>query len=549
MGNLFDPMTGKRIQKEGEEELEMLFDPMTGERIQKEREEELEMLFDPMTGERIQKEREEELEMLFDPMTGERIQKEREEESKMLFDPMTGKPIQKKKNIFWKWSRKKSSMRIGIVIVTIFIIGFIGLKSDVFYGNSTKVLLAVKNTLNDRSKFMKEIHSLEILKNNKYTINMDLALKYLADNGYEEEKEVTYRGNYISTKSEKQLVGDAWVSGMNRKAEINAILNTEQMKVQIPTIDDIIYFYNHKERKTGYITEMFDKNELEGIDKFLNMAVSDKKQKKTESELKKILFDAYKKLEFDSVGKKDFRIDGKNRSCKGYCMVYTKYDYIDLMDEIQDYIEESDSGLDNIIEYVTENSVSEYFREQKSNANDMPDIEFTFYLYKGKLASIELEVEREGIEILFHGGSIRTENIEVLQNGKTVIEIDGKIGGVRETGVLLIDGEQLSKWEYDSKTGDFKIEIGDESEAISVDGNIQSKWRNVTCEIQSATYFMYDEYDEYDEYYEYKEELTLRGSIVIKKGAKIKEMEGRGFDIGEGSYEELKVIEEKLNDI
>ena len=44
-------------------------------------------------------------------------------------------------------------------------------------------------------------------------------------------------------------------------------------------------------------------------------------------------------------------------------------------------------------------------------------------IHKNKLACIELEFEHEDIQIVFHGGRTRMQNMEIIENNETVTKI------------------------------------------------------------------------------------------------------------------------------
>ena len=479
----------------------------------------MENLFDPMTGKRLKREEEE---MLFDPMTGERLKREEEE---MLFDPMTGRPIGKRKNSIWK---KKMSSKIAMVFIVAVVIGLFGIKSGIFYGKSTKVLLAIKNTVEDQSEFGEALRGLEMLKSNSYTMDMNLRTD-----------DITFEGTYSSKKSKKQLNGKIQGEGMDKQQEFNTILTKDQLQVQIPTIDDIIYFYNYKENNTGYLVKELGTSSIDGINQLLKMLGSNKEQRKTSKDLRGVFLDHYKKLEFESVDKEKFEVNGKDRNCKGYRTTYTKYDYLELVRELESYMRDNYANLGNIGDF----SYSDIFDELASQGNHMIDKEITFYLYKNKLACIRIENEVGGKEreILFLGGETRTQNIKVTYNGDVIMELYGKTSGSKERGNLTVDGSGWINWSYDTKEGDFIITQGDDYGEGTIEGSIKSKWRSMTCKIDNITY----SYD--DDYYDY-EDINFSASIIIKKGAKIQKIEGRGFDVGNASEDELRVIKEKLDE-
>ena len=72
------------------------------------------------------------------------------------------------------------------------------------------------------------------------------------------------------------------------------------------------------------------------------------------------------------------------------------------------------------------------------------------------------------LEIHFLGGDTRIQNMEVIAEDETVVEIEGQTDGTTEFASLYIEGEEVLETEYDTKSG--KYEIGLTQDDISVSG-------------------------------------------------------------------------------
>ena len=490
--------------------MEMKFDPMTGEPIQTESEPKApEMKFDPMTGQPIQTESEPKApEMKFDPMTGQPVQAESQpKQPEMKFDPMTGQPVQANTSVpvydiaGAKKKKRKLPVFMGIVVALVLVCGvaFAGVKSGVFLGKSGKVALATANTISETSHLTKSLQGLNILASKNCTMDVDV------DMGSGGRISATYG----CTSSEKQVSGTVRIPDAG-SIDFIAGIDANEVKAKIPTLGNDVYVYNYTKEKTGYLADQLDQDTIDSIDELCKTIYSNKEQKKQSSELTKIFVEQYKELEFKSATKQSFEVNGKEHSCKGYQTTITEDDIQNLLDELEDYTgDQIGDTLDDQLD------VRDAFNECRDMFDDMPDMDVTFYIYKNKLACIEIEADGDDMQIIFHGGDTRMQNVEVLVNDDTVLELEGETSGKVEESRLYIDGSKVATVEYDYGSGDYEANIGNYAR---LNGTLKSDRKGFA--------FTFDADD-------------ISVEVNLSKGADLEEISGDTIDIGNASEREI----------
>ena len=525
----FDPMTGQPIQIESEPKApEMKFDPMTGQPVQVESQPtQPQMKFDPMTGQPIQIESEPKApEMKFDPMTGQPIQMESQpEQPQMKFDPMTGQPIQAQEQPVQpqaaapgynnvpggKKKKGKFAVAMGIVVALVLVCGvaFAGVKSGLFLSKSGKVALATSNTFSETSHLTKSLQGLDILATKNYTMDVDVDIS----------GEGRISASYANTSSEKQISGSVRIQDAG-SIDFIAAIDAEEVKAQIPTLGDDVYVYNYTKEKKGYLADQLDQDDIDGIDEICKTIYSNKEQKKQGKEIAKIFADQYKELKFKSASKQTFEVNGKDRSCKGYQTTVTSDDMINLMDKLEDYTRDQVGDvLDDQLD------VRDMFDEYRDMVEDMSDMDMTFYIYKNKLACVELEAEGDDVQLIFHGGDTRTQNMELLYNDKTQFEIKGETSGKVEESRIYVDGTKIATLSYDYGNGEYELDLGG---SYTVDGTLKSDRKGFTFTCDA-------------------DEISVE--VNLSKGVDLEKISGDTIDIGNASESELEDLWMKYLDM
>lgn len=428
----------------------------------------------------------------------------------MNFDPMTGQPIQQEMQApvytMPPGKKKKHGLALGISIAAVVIaacgVTFAGVRNGLFLSKSAKVAMATANTFSETSYLTQSFKGLDILATKSYTMNFDM------DMG----DEVSFDTTYACTSSEKQIFGSVDFP-YDDNVEFVVGIDDEEVKAQIPTLGDDVYVYNYTKEKTGYLAEQLEKKEIESIDELCKTIYSGKEQTKQGAELAKIFSDEYKSLTFKNAQKQTFEVDGKDRKCKGYETTVTKETVKDLLNKLEDYTKDQfGETLDDTMD------IRDSFDEARDAYEDLQDADIAFYIYKNKLACVDLKSDSNHIQIIFHGGDRRTQNVEMLVNDKTQLEIKGETDGKKEETRLYVAGNKVASLEYDYDNGKY---------TLSVDG--------------------YGDFDGILKTGRQGFEFTLNNpDISIKmnlcKGAELRTISGNKFDIGNASESEIEEL-------
>lgn len=499
----------------------MNFDPMTGEPINPAPtpapESVQQMNFDPMTGKPINPApapTPEQPQMKFDPMTGQPINPTLvQPQPQMAFDPMTGMPLQQPPK-----KKKKTGLIVGIVAGVVVVAGagtvFAGVQSGFFLSKSNKVLRATANTFSESSHVMEALSGLSVMSSKAYTVD----IKGEAE-GY------SVQATYAEKDDEKQISGS--VEGPELSdVEFLAGIDKDEIKLSAPLLGDKIYTYNYNEKKNGYLVDSMGADNVETLDKLCKQLFSDEEQKKNVEELSKKYSEMYKKLEFESADKESFEVDGKDRKCAGYKTTITSDYMVECVDIFEDYM---DAQMGDLVEQATTGSdyddYKESFDELRDAFKEMPDLDITFYIYKNKLAcvkAVEPSKEDQDIQMLFKGGDWRTQNMELISCGESVMKISGSQDGNEEVFGVSIEGEKVGELTYDFKSGEYTLDIEDEG---SVSGTLEGRRDGLKLTMEGA---------------------GVNISLDVKKGAELQKFSGEKFDIGNASEEELQALVQEI---
>lgn len=471
------------------------------------------MNFDPMTGEPINPApTPEQPQMNFDPMTGQPINPT-PVQPQMAFDPMTGMPLQQPPK-----KKKKTGLIAGIVAGVVVIAGagtvFAGIQSGFFLSKSDKVLRATANTFSEPSHFTEALSGLSVMSSKAYTVD----IKGEAE-GY------SVQATYAEKDNEKQISGSLEGPQFS-DVEFLAGIDKDEIKVSAPLLGDKIYTYNYNEEKNGYLAESMGADNVELLDKLCKQIYSDEEQKKKLSELSKKYSEMYKKLEFESADKESFEVDGKDRKCAGYKTTITSDYMIECVDIFEDYMDAQVGDLlDQAVTGSDYDDYKESFDELRDDFKEMPDIDITFYIYKNKLAcvkAVDPSEKDQDIQILFKGGDRRTQNMELISCGESVMKISGSEDGNEEVFGVSVEGEKVGELTYDFKSGEYTLDIEDEG---SVSGTLEGKRDGLTLTMEGA---------------------GMNLSLDVKKGAELQTFSGEKFDIGNASAEDLQTLVQEI---
>ena len=499
-GGGFDPMTGQPIGG-GNASSGMSFDPMTGEPI-REGSASAGSGFDPMTGQPIGGGSAPT--GGFDPMTGQPIGGG-SAPSGMGFDPMTGQPLGKgagKKS----FGALKWVLGIAVPVVAVGVVVFAGIKSGLFLGKSGKVMMAVNNTFQDSTHLAEDLNFADILDSDKYTVEVS-----------GEMPEGSAAITYGVSSDDKMLSGNLDISGMP-EIEFSAMLDSEALRLSIPSLDDQVYAYYYQSENDGYLMSNVDQESIDAMNDALVSLYSNSDYEDMVNDLKDCVKDELKNLEFEKASAREYEVDGKDRSCKGYVTVITADNMINIVDAMEDLFADQYGAQYELM-------MRENFDELRYELDAMSDIELTFYIYKNKLSAVNLYCEGSEIEWRFLGGDTRMQNMEIVADGETVMEVRGSVEGTEERTRVFADDVEVLDLQYDYKSGDFKVNAG---QLFSCKGNIQSGKKEFSITLDRLEYAFL--------------EADINGTVTVKKGVEKLDMDGEEFDIGNASLSDVEEL-------
>lgn len=507
----------------------------------------MEKRFDPMTGQPIQPQPvNEQPQMRFDPMTGQPIQPtpapqpvptpapqpvptpapQPTPQPQMQFDPMTGQPVQQtyqqqqyqqqpyqqqqyqqqpyQQQMMPQPTKKKSKIGfvIGGIVAAVVLIAIVlvaVVKTGVFLSPNDKVLLAVTNTFKDQTMLMEDLDISDIVSSGKYTVGI---------NG-------SYEGSaldcsYMVTPKSQQIKGSFSTSGIPT-VDLDVVVADGKVQAYTSLIDKYLFEYNYEGTNTGYLMQQIPSDQLQMLnDSLKEMENAGDIDDSKAADLAKVLLSDYRSnVKFEKVDEKDIVIDEKNRSCKGYMALINKEILRKFVDDIKAEVEENNSN-------VTTN-----FDELYTSIEEMPDMYVTVYIYKNKLAGVTMKptTEDSDIEILFHGGTTRWQNIELLSDGVSLAQIVGTTSGKSETFELKGNGVTAATIKYDRATGLFSLDAN----GTYLSGTISRSGKELSV---SLDYFQ-----------------GLSGTVSFKKGATIeKPTAEKTFDVGNATESECQSL-------
>lgn len=440
--------------------------------------------------------------MRFDMNTGQPLpQSANDMQQNMAFTPVA--PMQPKK--------KKTGKIIGIV-AGVAIVGGVGafaaVKSGVFASKTVRVMTAFSNTFGE-----------EKILQNWNEIGTDFGEEYTVETKVKVQgADITCEGRRDKERMQMDLAVNAGIISVDGSLE----LGKDEFKLSVPMLDSHMFVYRYNDKADGYLSSMAKEDEIEQYNKVFQqlyeMASSSKKNVDA-IPLLKVAKDEYESLELKDAPEKTFTIDGKEQKCKGYEATIGK----DNITPIIDAIEESQVLPKEQMDALYDGSNP--FDELRDELEDMKDMESAVYIYDNKLATISLTSEGDTIEWQFLGGNTRMENMKVLSNDVTVLEIKGETSGSTHTAELISEDESVAELTY-SDDGAFQFESKTDDLPLSAKGTVDVKKDGVSCKIDEMTV----------------EDTSMTATYEIKKGVQMKEMTGEVFDVNKASESEWQDV-------
>ena len=424
--------------------------------------------------------------------------------------------------------KKKPGIIIAIAaIVAVILIGiavFGALKGGLFMSPANKVALATANTLKESSIVETLMEASAFTNQSELTSTMEGSVSAYGTNvDFEATTAQDIKAGKIGAEGKVDIAG---ITDQTFKF----YYDDKKIQFAVPDIYDDVFVYDYSSSSNGYIAELIE-DETDGDIDDLNALLkaanelyknSEKYRTKLAAEMAKV----YAGIEVEKIGSEEFEVDGKDRKCKGYTVTITEDDiqnfvkaYIKATEDsygpaMKDFMEAASNLSGEDIDY------DEIMDEMNDELGDFDDLSFDVFIYKGKLAAIETKIDGERIKIEFKGGDKRISEIEVSV-GKERVVIKDKDRNGKETISVGASGFDVFDCSYNKESGkiSFSVAGGKEYDAVfqvepgkKVKVGFSGKIEGVDMDIKVETV----------------------------KGAKIKEIKGDVFDLGDADEDDFE---------
>lgn len=430
------------------------------------------------------------------------------------FDPYTGEalypPEQTTDNADFPKPKKKKAGKIilGIVAGMLVIGGIVFLAGSLLAGNTGKVLFALQNTLQEKSKLAEAFDREDIWNSKEFTLGMSTS---------------SYELNLRNGEQGKQLDGNVGKKNM-ASVEFVSRFTDQELLIQVPNMSDKLFVYDYKHENDGFLADVID---TDSVNKVLEYLYEFEPSNINSEKLKVAVMKELMNLEFEKVSKEKFEIGGKDRTCKGYITTITEDHFDRILGVWEETVGNQYRAIENIMpDLAGRNIMLALFDRIREKLDDMPDLDLTVYIYKKKLACIQIEIEdQEKFQIRFRGGKMRTEEICLVdESEEEIMEFTREFGNPVEMTELRVGGEKVMSFDYDSENGDFEADVM----KMKTAGTIESE--------KDGIYISVDQMESADD------DIGVKRSFYIEKGAELEELSGERFDIGNASKIEFKKL-------
>ncbi len=440
--------------------------------------------------------------MNFDPITGERINKDAA--------PSGYSPIPAEKSYDDKKNLKYVTLAVAALLIVLCIV-----LVCVFSSKQKKVESAIRATFAHQSEISKVFNDLyAIEKSRHFTTN------FTAD--IDEAGFVS--GRIIMDGNDKQLVVD---TDLNKLPEISFKMGIDSKYVyaEVPKISNSLFVYDYVHEKEGMLVDELGEETVSAIDTLLkNSYEGFDKTEHLQKELAKAFLKRVNELEFEKAETKSFKVDGKKVKCKAISVDLDRDFYMDIFDDAAEIYEEEYEEMAEDLGKYAGTSLADSFKEAKNEVKTWPDATVTFYIYRGKLAAVNVLSEgKKGfdVDVLFKGGDYRTQNVSILEDGDEIFAIEGSEKKDKEIYDISIDGEEAFSVEYNYKKGNLLVDYDHDNDKFLLDMDITSSSKSVEMRINDLSF---------------DEESLGYITVTVEKGGSIEDYTNTElFDIGNAS--------------
>ena len=411
-------------------------------------------------------------------------------------------------------TKKNKKLRIGILIAAFILICVPAVLAVIFLGDSrAKIIRAIKNTYaeidNGSNKLLSALDIEDITAKKDFTVSLDLA-------GGISDTDFNLNADIMFDKDLVQMEGDVIVSYIPN-IEFALRFDEERVSLHIPMIKDYLFVYDYHDKNDGYISMMTDTGALNTAlaDSYDAIFSKDMVSSKDGRKLIDVIIDELKETEVKKTESKEFEVDGKDVKCVGYEIMVSDSSIEKILDELGDIDALKDMRIDDRLYDILDKA---------------GDITLQVYIYKNKLAAIDMESDLPELNIRFEGGDYRCQNVNAVLDGEEVLSIKGDIDDDVEKASISIFDQEIISYKYDLSNGDLNTKI---MGLYSSDAKIKNDGKSLEIEL--------DLMDIEDSY--------VGGSIKIKKGSSVSELSGNEFDVGKASSDEIDALIKEIYEV
>ncbi|MCM1268689.1 MAG: zinc ribbon domain-containing protein [Bacteroidales bacterium] len=409
----------------------------------------------------------------------------------------------------------------GIAVAAVLLLAVIvSAVSNLILGKGGKVLKACSATLKEAPLLVEDLKDIpQILSGDSFLVGMELG-----------NDDLTVNGEFRNGGKDKQISLRADMDDKNLAVLCGVHSGVFQASAEGL---DHAFFYDPKGENDGYLTEGFREKELEQINELLETITSD--QMNTETMQKNILsavVKEFRNLEFEDAKARNFKVDGKKRTCKGYLVSLDEKNAAGFLEAFSEAaLRDMDGDTKDAAEDMVDLLIDEIRKERF-------DADVSFYIYKKKLAAVALEIEDEEIRLEFEGGDYRMQNMTLtVENDyfSDELTINGERKGKTETTTIAINGNEV-EIVYDAKSGAVSLEGKIDGERCRLEGVYRHSGSEASCELEDIVI-------------DGKSLLQDAGVMVyVKKKPGIEKYQGEKFDLGNASKEDFEELLGELED-
>lgn len=404
-----------------------------------------------------------------------------------------------------------------IVLAVLIISGVINL----IMGKGGRILTAAAATAKEAPLLVKDLQDVQkILSGDQYMAGIEIG----AEGG-------TMKGEFRNGKKDKQIFFSMDTGDQDNLALLCGV-HSGVFRASAQGLD-YAFFYDPKQDNEGFLSEDFREKELEQLNGMLEGITSDEMsaeamRKNALSALKK----EFKNIEFEKAEVRRWKVNGKERKCKGYRMTVNE-------DNIARFWEAFDESTLKSMKGETKDAVDDMLDVINDAVKDMEfDADISFYLYKKKLAAVVIEADDVEIRVEFQGGDYRMQNMVVAVENDDFsdeLTIENKRKGKTETTTIEAGDNEIIIV-YDAKSGEVSLESEIYGQRCSLEGIYKHSGSEVSYaleDIRADGRSMLDD-------------MELK--VYARKKTGIEKYKGEKFDLGNASEEDFEKLADDLEE-